>query len=155
MNSNSVLNSPVEFGLRVVVLLDEFEFISLSIDEIITYDYLMTNSGEFDERYPSLHPQTPYRYSKLFVKRDFLMEGVNQMCNCGLLDIAYNKNGICYTKNQFTKYFLSNLTSNYKKKLVERAKWIANEVYLDKENNIINELYKRISTYGIEFYRER
>lgn len=154
MNNKNILNSSLEFGLRVVVLLAEFENTALSLDQILEYDYLMTNSGEFDERYPSLHPETPYRYSRLLVKREAFKEGIEQMCKNGLINIEFTSEGICYQKNKFTGIFLNNLNSNYKCKLVQRANWIANEIHTDESKTVIKELKNRISRYGIEFYRE-
>ncbi|EMS71293.1 ABC-three component system middle component 2 [Ruminiclostridium cellobioparum] len=154
MENRRILNSSIEFGLRVTVLLSQFENEALALDKLLTYDYLLTNSGEFSDKYPSLHVETPYRYAKLVVKREVLKEGINLMCENGILDVVLTDEGILYKQNGFTKLFLNNISSKYKHQLEERANWIASEIHRTRSKIIEEELNKNVLEYGIEFYRE-
>lgn len=149
-----MMNSPMEFGLRAMILLAKIEGEGIDIDKLLIYDYLLTNSGEFNEEYPSLHVETPYKYSKLVVKREILKEGVNIFTKCGLIDIVLDERGIYYKKNIYTEAFLKNMTSKYKEKLEQIAEWIISDIHFKNGFKIEEEINKRILKYGIEFYRE-
>jgi hypothetical protein len=148
------MNSPIEFGLRALVLLSQIEDEGIDIDRLLIYDYLLTNSGEFNEELPSLHVETPYKYSKLIVKREVLKEGVKIFSSHGLIDITLTERGIYYKKSSYTNAFLANMTSKYKQELVNISKWIIEEVHYKDDYKIEEKINSRILEYGIEFYRE-
>lgn len=154
MNNRYMMNSPIEFGLRALILLTQIGDEGIDIDRLLIYDYLLTNSGEFNKEYPSLHAETPYKYSKLVVKREVLKEGVNIFTKCGLIDVILNETGIYYKKNMYTEAFLKNMTSKYKQKLVDIARWIISDIHYKDDSKIEEEINSRILKYGIEFYRE-
>lgn len=153
-NKSFMINSPIEFGLRALVLLSQIENEGIDIDRLLIYDYLLTNSGEFNVKLPSLHAETPYKYSKLMVKREVLKEGVKIFSNHGLIDVILIDSGIYYKKSSYTDAFLDNMTSKYKQKLVDIAKWIIEDVHYKNESKIEEEINSKILQYGIEFYRE-
>lgn len=148
------MNSPIEFGLRALVLLSQIEGEGIDIDRLLIYDYLLTNSGEFNKEFPSLHVETPYRYSKLMVKREVLKEGVKMFSDHGLIDVTLTDCGIYYKKSIYTDVFLVNMTSKYKQRLVEISKWINDNIHCKNENKIEEEINSKILQYGIEFYND-
>ena len=64
----SLFNSPLECGLRAVVLLVECSPQELDIQRLVNYDYLLVHSGDINGP-PSLHPDSPLRSGELLVKR--------------------------------------------------------------------------------------
>lgn len=153
-NKKLVMNSSTEFGLRALVILSQLKGEGIDIDRLLIYDYLLTNSGEFNEKLPSLHVDTPYKYSKLIVKREVLREGVKKISDQGLIDVTLTEKGIYYKKNSYTDAFLVNMTSKYKEELQNISKWIIEDIHLKDECEIEDEIKGRILQYGIEFYRE-
>lgn len=149
-----MMNSPIEFGLRALVLLSQIEDEGMDIDRLLIYDYILTNSGEFNEELPSLHVETPYKYSKLMVKREILKEGVKLFSDQGLIEIKLTEHGIYYKKSDYTVAFLDNMSSKYKAKLLDISKWVIENVYNKNENKIEEEINRKILLYGIEFFRD-
>ncbi len=147
-------NTSLEFGLRALITLSKLSNDGTDIERLLMYDYMLTNSGEFNRELPSVHAETPYKYSKLLVKRNTLKEGINLMLRHGLLTLNYNEEGIIYKKNKYTQKFLDNIDSVYKEKLEIVAEWICKDMHIKKVNEIEYDLKIRIKKYGIEFYEE-
>lgn len=146
------INTPLEFGLRALIILSKLSSEGTDIERLLVYDYMLTNSGEFNSKLPSIHAETPYKYSKLLVKRDTLKEGINLLTRYGLITLSYNEEGITYKKNKYTQRFLDNIDSTYKEKLEIVAEWISSDMHYKKINEIEYDLKSRIKKYGIEFY---
>lgn len=146
------INIKLEFGLRSLIILSKLGESGADIDRLLVYDYILTNSGEFNSELPSIHAETPYKYSKLLLKRDTLKDGINILIKYGLITLDYSKEGIIYKKNKFTQKFLDNIDSVYKEKLEIVAKWISREVHYKNITEIDYDLRERIKKYGIEFY---
>ena len=61
MKSSSVFNSPVELGLRALMLLAESHPKPLDIQRLVILDYLLVHSGDLEGGPESLHPPSPLR----------------------------------------------------------------------------------------------
>lgn len=148
----SKINTPLEFGLRALIMLSKLSNNGTDIERLLVYDYILTNSGEFNSKLPSIHAETPYKYSKLLVKRDILKEGINILIRYGLITLDYSEEGIIYKKNKYTQKFLDNIDSIYKDRLEVVAEWISSDVHCKEVSEIEYDLKARIKKYGIEFY---
>lgn len=148
------INISLEFGLRALIVLSKLNNEGTDINRLLVYDYMLTNSGEFNSELPSIHAETPYKYSKLLVKRDTLKDGINILIKYGLITLDYSKNGVIYKKNKYSQKFLNNIDSAYKSKLEVVAEWISRDVHSRAISEIEYDLRMRIKKYGIEFYEE-
>ncbi|MCY8789785.1 hypothetical protein MOD87_16180 [Bacillus inaquosorum] len=149
-----IFNTPVELGLRALIILKEAAPNSLDLNRIIIYDYILTHSQDVDESMQSLHPAIPNRFGELAVKRKTMQEGLKLMCTRELLDIEYTESGITYKANKLSEYFIRYFDSSYAKNLVEYSHWLNKKFndYTDSElNSYIN---KNISKWGSEFTKE-
>ena len=72
-------NSPIETGIRALILLAESYPEQLDLQRILEFDYLIVQSGDVDGP-PSIHPALPLRSGKPLVRR--------QLIECGLLFMA-------------------------------------------------------------------
>ncbi|MED3727082.1 ABC-three component system middle component 2 [Priestia filamentosa] len=149
-----VFNTPIELGLRALIILKEASPNSLDLSRIIIYDYLVTHSSDVDENVKSLHPAIPNRSGEIIIKRKVMQEGLNLMCSRELIDIDYTDNGIYYKANTLSEYFIKYFDSSYAKSLLEYSQWLNKTFknYTDKELN--DYISKNISKWGSEFARE-
>ena len=153
MNSiNNYINSELEYGLRAVILVSELSECDLSFEKLIIFDYILTNINDFDEMMESVHPQTPYRYAKLIVKRKAYKTGLNYCISKNLINVKYCSKGILYEASYITTKFLKHLESEYVKKLIKcssRIKELYGTFSLDDLQQMIDE---KVKENGIEFH---
>lgn len=122
-NKINIFNSPLEAGTRTLILLTEAYPLSLDMQKIIHYEYLMVHSGDIDGP-ESLHPPTPLRAGELLVRRRLIETGIELMMSKGLLTRVTKKTGIEFSATETSHSFVSELQSSYSLKLKNRAKWV-------------------------------
>ena len=62
-------NSPIETGVRALILLSEAYPQGFDLQRILEYDYMMVHTGDFENGPPSIHPALPLRSGELLVRR--------------------------------------------------------------------------------------
>ena len=124
MTFASLLNGPIEGGLRALVLLLEAYPKKLDIQILVALDYMMIHSGDVDGGPQSLHPPGPLRAGEIAVRRKILEEGLRLYQARGLIAQVYSEQGLQYFAEDFAAAFLDSLTTNYVKQLRNRAKWV-------------------------------
>lgn len=117
-----LFNTPVESALRSLLIINEMK--TLSLDQIILYDYLCLNSGDFNGP-PSIHAPIPNRNVQILIRRQIIKEGLKVLISKELISVKPLKTGMFYTCNKLTQPFISAMVSNYKIKLSERVTWAA------------------------------
>lgn len=149
-NSN-IFNTPLEVGLRSLILLTEATPTYMDLQRLVYYDYLLIHSGDIDNGPSSLHPATPFRSGEIIIKREALKRGLLLMKSKELVEINFSKKGILYKSTNLSRKFLEYFTSVYAKYLKKTAKWVIKEFndYTDRDlDHFINSnLYK----WGSEF----
>ncbi|MGG3662494.1 ABC-three component system middle component 2 [Bacillus gobiensis] len=149
-----VFNTPLELGLRALIILKEAAPNSLDLNRIIIYDYILTHSEDVDEFMQSLHPAIPNRFGELALKRKIMQEGLNLMCSRELIDIEYTENGINYKANKLSEYFVRYFDSSYANSLVEYSQWLNNRFSNFTDSELNSYINKNISKWGSEFTKE-
>lgn len=124
---NFVFNSVIEYSLRALVVLNALNGKRCDIQKLLYLDFLLIHSGDFEGSLDSVHPNTPYRYGEIYVKREGFQNGLKLMSKKELINVEFTKDGVEYSSNQTTSAFLSHLESQYYKKLDERSKWLVKE----------------------------
>ena len=81
-----VLNGPIETALRVIALLDVYEDVLLSREQLIFLDHALIHSADYDGP-PSLHPALPARESELTVKRSQVNAALQLLVRAGLAKV--------------------------------------------------------------------
>jgi hypothetical protein len=149
-----VFNSPIEMGLRALIILNEVKPRALDLNRIVIYDYLLTHSGDVDDSMKSLHPAIPHRSGEIVVKRKVMQDGLNLMRSRELIDIEYSSNGIFYKANSLSNYFISYLDTNYAKSLLKYSKWLNERFGNYSDVKITDFINVNISKWGSEFSME-
>jgi hypothetical protein len=120
----SPFNSPVETGLRAIVLLAAAYPDKCDLRRLVVYDYLMVHSDDAPGGPNSLHPRTPHRSGELLVRRKLIQEGLVLMMSRELAAVEYSNSGISFRATELTRGFLDYLQSDYARDLQDRANWV-------------------------------
>lgn len=149
-----LFNTPLETGLRCLVILAGLENKAIDIQRLIYLDYLLTHYGDVEPEVESLHPSIPSRSGEILIKRDLVSQGLHLMISKKLINIEYGKNGILYGATSYSKAFLQHFESKYMLRLLD-----VNKLLIDKFSNytdveLKNFIMRNIDRWGGEFVKE-
>lgn len=119
-------NSPLEYALRTLFILNASPNSLMDLQRIVAYDYLIVHSGDIENGPRSLHPAVPYRGTELLVKRELIQAGLNQLIAKELARIDFVSQGFLYSASELTGSFVGLLSSPYALELRCRAEWVEN-----------------------------
>jgi hypothetical protein len=151
-NKTSVMlfNSPLESGLRTLVLLTHAYPKSYDLQRLISLDYLIIHSEDAGGS-TSVHPPTPLRSGELLVKRKLIEKGILLMLSRKLITRQLTKKGIYYKANDASSAFLDSLKSEYVWALRDVVDWVI-ENYGDKTDGQLESFFKKhLDKWGREF----
>lgn len=120
---SSPLNSPIEVGVRVLVLLTEAFPSHLDLNRLVLLDHGLLHSADLGGPH-SLHPALPIRAGELAVKRRTIESGLQVMIRAGLAQMDSGEDGIEFYASEDAQGFVSLLTTNYAVALHDRAAWV-------------------------------
>ncbi|MGW7520429.1 ABC-three component system middle component 2 [Streptomyces sp. NPDC054796] len=120
------LNSPLEVGMRALVLLAESYPEPLDLAQLTAWDYVLLHSGDFDGP-PSLHPHLPARAGELGMKRTVLEQALLVLIRAELAGLVDRSDGLMYAATDRGPVFVDVLESPYVESLRERAEWVVND----------------------------
>lgn len=116
-------NSPIETGVRALILLAESYPERLDLQRILEFDYILVHTGDVDGP-PSVHPALPLRSGELLVRRQLIERGLMLMISRGLITRHATPNGFVYQAEDDAGPFLDSLTAEYLHDLQDRAVWV-------------------------------
>lgn len=116
-------NSPIETGVRALILLAESYPDRLDLQRILEFDYILVHTGDVDGP-PSIHPALPLRSGELLVRRQLIERGLVLMISRGLITRHATPNGFVYQAEDDAGPFLDSLTADYLHDLQGRAVWV-------------------------------
>jgi len=117
------LNSPVEVGLRALILLGTTYPRSFDLGAMVLMDHALLHSGDLGGP-ESLHPDLPNRSGELGIKRGIYEDGLQVMARAGLVEIQIQPSGIYYSATESGASFIDLLEADYVDRLLERAIWL-------------------------------
>lgn len=120
------LNSPLEVGIRTVVLLAESFPDVLDIDRLVLMDYWLLHSGDFNGP-RSIQPALSTRNGELGIKRTILEHGVQLMTRAGMIEVSTTIQGITYQASESAAPFLQLIRSEMLDQLSQVARWVCME----------------------------
>src|SRR5579872_4360777 len=123
MPETQTFNSPIETGIRALILLAEAYPDQLDLQRILEFDYILVHTGDVDGP-PSIHPALPLRSGELLVRRQLIERGLMLKISRGLVGRAATPNGFMYFAQDDAGPFLDSLTAEYLRDLKDRAVWV-------------------------------
>jgi hypothetical protein len=125
-------NSPIETGVRALILLAEFYPAQLDLQRILEFDYILVHTGDVDGP-PSIHPALPLRSGELLVRRHLIERGLLLMMSRGLVSRHATDTGFMYQAEDDAGPFADSFTADYLGELKDRATWV-----VDRFSNMSN-----------------
>jgi hypothetical protein len=135
-------NSPIETGMRALILLAAAYPGQLDLQRILEYDYMMVHTGDVDGP-PSIHPALPLRSGELLVRRQMIERGLMLVISRGLASRHATPNGFMYQAEDDAGPFLDALTVEYLTDLKDRADWVVDR-FRDMSDQQIRSLLTKV-----------
>lgn len=121
-----LFNSPLEAGMRAVIILECFAPEQLDITTLSLLDYFVVHTADVGGP-PSLHPNLEARAGEYFVRRSLVEAGALMMTRADLLERVADKNGISYRSRERTTALIDMMASEYNLRIHEAAEWLSNQ----------------------------
>jgi hypothetical protein len=135
-------NSPIETGMRALILLATAYPAQFDLQRLLEYDYMMVHTGDVDGP-PSIHPPLPLRSGELLVRRQLIERGLMLMISRGLVSRHATQDGFMYQAEDDAGPFLDALTAEYLDELKNRADWVVDR-FRDMSDQEIRFMLTRI-----------
>jgi hypothetical protein len=151
---NAPFNSPLECGLRTLVLLAAATPNACDLQRLVFYDYLLVHSGDVPGGPDSIHPPTPLRSGEALVRRHWVERGILLMISRELVRRTFSEDGILYEASSLTRSFLDYMEQPYTKKLRERAEWVIAAFGSYSDHQLLAFFKNNLDRWSGEFIRE-
>jgi hypothetical protein len=151
---NAPFNSPLECGLRTLVLLAAAQPSACDLQRLVFYDYLLVHSGDVPDGPESIHPPTPLRSGEALVRRHWIERGLLLMISRELISRTFSENGILYQASPLSDPFLGYMEQPYTKKLQERAAWVVATFGFYSDHQLVEFFRNNLDRWSGEFIRE-
>lgn len=151
-----IFNSPLEAGLRALILLNELKPQSgLDLQHIVVLDYILTHSGDIPSGPKSLHADIPHRASAIALRRKLLEAGLDLLVSRDLLLKVYSPQfGVTFKVSEISEKFLNYFESNHFANLVSRAKWVNQNFGKESGQDLIKLFNANMDRWNSEFSKE-
>jgi len=150
--SSRLFNTPLECGLRLVIILDAISG-EADLQRLVSYDYLLVHSGDVEDGPASLHPAVPFRGTELLVKRELVRQSLDYMFARELLEKRMSSSGITYCGTSLTQAFARLLKSGYASELKVRAEWLSRRFGSMSDSQLTDFMSANVGRWGAEFER--
>jgi hypothetical protein len=135
MPEAQTFNSPIETGVRALILLAESYPAQLDLQRLLEFDYILVHTKDVDGP-PSIHPALPLRSGELLVRRQLIERGLMLMMSRGLISSHATPNGFMYQAEDNAGPFLDALTAEYLDDLKDRAVWVVDRFSETSDHDI-------------------
>ncbi len=146
----SPLNSSLEVGVRVLMILTEVYPEPLDVNRLVLLDHGVLHSSDLGGP-ESLHPPLPVRAGELGVKRAAIEGGLQVMIRANLVEMSTSERGIEFIASDKAYSFVSVLASDYATTLHERVGWIFERFGDLSEDALRAEMRSIFSSWSEEF----
>lgn len=145
-----LFNSPVETGVRALVVLDAAHPRGFDLTELTWLDHLVVHTGDIAGP-ESLHPNVPHRNAELLVRRTLVEEGVILMRRLHMVETKYGSSGIEYAASEAAGQFVCLLRSEYGRALRSRAAWLIGYLQEHGDDHLREVISSKIGRWSVEF----
>ena len=118
----TLLNGPLEVGLRILVILEAQFPRALNVDDLLVLDHVALHSDDFSGP-GSLHPALPLRPADVGARRDGIRHGVEMLTHRGLAAPALESDGILFRASERSHSIVALIESHYLRLFRDRVRW--------------------------------
>jgi hypothetical protein len=144
------LNSPLEVGIRVLMLLAEAFPAGLDLNDLVLLDHGLLHSADLGGP-ESLHPPLPIRAGEFGMKRRTIEQGLEVMIRAGLAEMSAGQAGIRFVASERAYGFVNLLASEYAATLHSRATWVIGHFGNLSETSLRSEMRSIFDQWSEEF----
>lgn len=150
MAARSPFNTPLETGIRLVILLVQAYPEAYSLDRLVMLDHVLVHTSDFNGP-ESVHPASPYRVAEPYVRRELIQRSLVLFRSRALIDEIPTKDGFLWRAGEPAAPFVECLTTPYHRTLRARAKWTVKHFGMATELVLAKAMGERVvSAIGIE-----
>lgn len=149
----TLFSTPLELGLRALIVLDAMRPIAADLQRLVAYDYLLVHSGDAGGP-ESIHPSTPHRSAEILVKRDVLRAGLQLMLSRDLIGVNMTRRGVRFFATDLTSRVLAYFDDPYVARLRERASWLHDRFSGLEDDALQTLIAQNLDKWGGEFTSE-
>lgn len=146
----SLFNSPLEAGIRAVVVLECVRPLALDLTDMVLLDHLVVHTADIGGP-ASLHPGVPSRRGELLVRRQLLETSIDLMRRCHLIEQVATDEGLLYRASDEAATYVELLESPYSNQLKRCARWIAEQLEGSGRSDFMNSIRARIGDWSDAF----
>lgn len=143
-------NSPLETGIRALIILNALYPIALDLSNLLLFDHLVVHTADFSGP-PSLHPDIVPRSGEPLVRRRLIENGISLMRLRHLINIEFSPQGILYSASEEAGPLIGLMRTPYAKMLIARAHWLAEQSIRDGTPALRDRVTDRIGRWHSEF----
>lgn len=144
-----LFNTPLEAGVRALLILDAFAPRAFDLATMSLLDYYIVHTGDAGGP-PSLHPEITARAGEYFVRRHLIEEGLLLMARASLIEQVVNDSGIAFRAHETATAMIDLFGTSYNSRLAEAAKWLALEAETKGAEAFLAELKEGLERWSHE-----
>ncbi|POR42421.1 hypothetical protein CRT23_13235 [Methylobacterium sp. V23] len=145
-----LFNSPLEAGIRAVIVLEHLRPERVDLAEMVLFDHVVVHTADVGGP-PSLHPDVPGRKGELLVRRRLVERSLDLMRRCHLVRQESGPDGIFYRASDEAASYVELLETPYSEHLKACAGWIAREVRSQTKDSFKARIREHIGDWGEAF----
>ena len=111
--NNLIFNTTFEISIRLLLLLSLVKNKGLTLDGIITADFISNYSKEFGLSDNNLHGDNEFSFSELSARRLSVQNAIKDLVLENMIQVSYSKYGFQYSISDRGQTFCNNLNSDY------------------------------------------
>lgn len=147
-----LFNSPVETGLRTLVVLEAMYPRPCRLSELTWFDHAVVHTSDLGGP-PSLHPDLDSSVGELLVRRKLIEEALSLLQQLHLVETCYDEQGVSFVPGEESPALVELLSSPYNQKLRACAEWVAAN-FRDLRTDQIEDVFAdRVGRWTAEFQR--
>jgi hypothetical protein len=149
-----IFNTPLETGLRSVIILTTCYPDRLSLHRLVVFDHLIVHTADIGGP-ESMHPDDRSRAAEILVRRRLVGSGLALMETRGLVTRAATPHGFRYQAGEEAGSFVDLLTTTYSEALKIRADWLVENVLPLTDDALGNLVRSRMDEWEPEFQSDQ
>ena len=148
-----LFNTPLEAGLRAVVILNAFAPRAFDLKTLSLLDYYAVHARDVDvdaDAPESLHPPISPRRGEYFVRRRLVEDGLALMERAFLLDRVMENEGFAFRARDVTAAMVDLMQSDYNHRLREAVRWIVDQAEAEGHDAFFGRLHAGVERWKHE-----
>ena len=139
MKCDFLLNSAIELGMRIAIILKAYAPKALSAHELIILDHMLINSNDFYHDTESLYPKCNFRTSDIAEKKAVIKQALCLYLKKGIIKAHITQTGMVYELGDAYNNFEACIEDSFVNELSKTAQ----KIYTSESNKDVSKLYQK------------